>query len=116
MILLHNYIGNYLVGKFSIFSIFTPIFIYSILFIFRYFNINRIKNALLSLSAQSMHMWFLHGLFFTPDKTLQPMIYCLKYTIIILLFSLFICYTASVFISKITSLPFMHLSSHYKNT
>lgn len=100
MILLQHHFGNYIFERFSIYAVFTPIFIYSILFIFRYFSINQIKKGLSSLSKQSTYMWFLHGIFFTPNKVLQPMIYSLKYPIIILVFTLFICYAVSTLLSK----------------
>lgn len=74
MILLQHHFGNYIFERFSIYAVFTPIFIYSILFIFRYFSINQIKKGLSSLSKQSTYMWFLHGIFFTPNKVLQPII------------------------------------------
>lgn len=69
-ILLQHHFGNYIFERFSIYAVFTPIFIYSILFIFRYFSINQIKKGLSSLSKQSTYMWFLHGIFFTPNKVL----------------------------------------------
>lgn len=113
MIILHHHLGNYLVGHFSIFAIFTPIFIYSILIIFRTFKLISIKKGLTLLSKQSTYTWFLHGIFFTPNKVLQPMIYCLKYPLLILAFTLFICYMISTFLSRLINPLLAHLFNQH---
>ena len=87
--------------KVSYFAIYTPVFIYAIIYIINYINCRVINSILVCLSRESTNMWFLHGLFFTPKKTIQWIAYLPRHPLFILIWTLFLMYCCSVVIRKI---------------
>lgn len=81
--------------KVSYFAIFTPVFIYAVTYIIKYINCKIINSILISLSKESTNMWFLHGLFFTPKKTIQWIAYLPRYSLLILVWTLLLTYCCS---------------------
>lgn len=81
--------------KVSYFAIFTPVFIYAVTYIIKYINCKVINSILISLSKESTNMWFLHGLFFTPKKTIQWIAYLPRYSLLILVWTLLLTYCCS---------------------
>lgn len=102
MICITNYNGYYLFSIVSIFSLFTPISIYLIVNTLNIININCLNTILSKLAHESTNMWFLHGLFFTPSKILQPVIYTFQYPILILIVSMYLCYGMSKVMNNIS--------------
>ena len=87
--------------KVSYFAIFTPIFIYAVIYILNYINCKALNSILISLSNESTNMWFLHGLFFTPKKTIQWIAYLPKHPLLILVWTLALMYGCSIAIKHI---------------
>lgn len=82
--------------KISYLSIYTPIFIYAVICFLNRLQSKTINIVLTKLAQESTNMWFLHGLFFTPNKTIQWLAYLPKYPILILLWTLLLTYLCSL--------------------
>ena len=85
----------------SFISIYTPIFIYAIINILNIINSKALDTVLISLSKESTNMWFLHGLFFTPNKTIQWLAYLPQYPVLILVWTLLLMYGVSFVLNKV---------------
>lgn len=90
--------------RMSYFAIYTPVFIYAVTYILNYINCKVINSILICLSKESTNMWFLHGLFFTPNKTIQWIAYLPIHPLFILVWTLFLMYYFSVGIRYIFKL------------
>lgn len=90
--------------KISYLSIYTPVFIYAITYILNSINCEWINSVLTKLSKESTNMWFLHGLFFTPNKTIQWIAYIPQYSLLILIWTLFVMYCCSIVLNYIFGL------------
>ena len=90
--------------RMSYFAIYTPAFIYAVTYILNYINCKVINSILICLSKESTNMWFLHGLFFTPNKTIQWIAYLPIHPLFILVWTLFLMYYFSVGIRYIFKL------------
>lgn len=88
--------------------IWAPILIYAFINFMNYIcvytrmNMGKIiEKGFVILGKYSMNMWFLHGIFFTPKKTLQWIAYFPKYPILILIWTLFLMFWCSVLIARL---------------
>ena len=61
------------------------------------------------LAVNSMNLWYLHGIFFTPNKTLQGIVYLPHYGIPIFIWAFIMCLPFAVVISKIQNSVLMKL-------
>lgn len=88
--------------------IWAPILVYAFINFMNYIcvytrmNMGKIiEKGFVILGKYSMNMWFLHGIFFTPKKTLQWIAYFPKYPILILIWTLFLMFWCSVLIARL---------------
>lgn len=56
-------------------AVYTPILIYAFLTILHIINMKILHKLFILLGTYSMNMWFLHGIFYTPSLTFQPLAY-----------------------------------------
>lgn len=96
-----RYIFESDIVKVSYFALFTPVLIYAITYILSYINCKVFNSILIALSKESINMWFLHGLFFSPKKTIQWIAYLPRHPLFILIWTLFLMYYSSVVIRRI---------------
>lgn len=95
------YISDYI--NVSFLSIYTPIFIYALCNILNIISSRVINSILIKLSKESTNMWFLHGLFFTPNKTIQWIAYLPQNPVLILIWTLLLMYYCSVVLNTVTT-------------
>lgn len=81
--------------------ILSPILVFAISKISCLINSKCLNNLCNILSKHSINIWFLHSLFFTPNKTLQSIAYFPKYPIIIFIWVILLCIAASIAIEFI---------------
>lgn len=104
MVIAWNYLGFSIVYKIPFLALYTPIFIYAILYIFRFSKCSFLKRILVTISDEGTNMWFLHSIFFTPLRTVQWIAYLPKYPLLILAWTLFLMYICSKFITRLTNM------------
>ena len=99
---------TYLIKTITLDMIWVPILIYAFINFMNYIcvytrmNVGKIiEKGFVILGKYSMNMWFLHGIFFTPKKTLQWIAYFPKYPILILIWTLFLMFWCSVLIARL---------------
>lgn len=90
--------------KVSYFAIYTPLFIYAVIYILNFINCKILNSILISLSKEGTNMWFLHGLFFTPKKTIQWIAYLPMHPFLILVWTLVLMYGSSIIMKHIVDL------------
>ena len=83
---------------------YAPIFIFGLIIIYNecakisYFK--QVEQLLILIGSQSLNLWFIHGLFFTPHRTLQGIAYWPKLSILILVWVFVLLLPVCVLISK----------------
>lgn len=89
-------------NNFSIFDIvsndvlFIPFIIYAFIIIYNNLSLRFLKRIVMKCGENSMNMWYLHAIFFTPNFTFQFIAYCFRYPILILIWTVFIAYICSI--------------------
>lgn len=81
--------------------VYTPILIYTFIVVLKSLNNKYLEKVLESLSYHSTNMWFLHGMFFTPMKKLQYIVYFPKNPLLILCLALLLMFTFSMILEKL---------------
>lgn len=77
--------------------LYAPMFVYGAANLLRSIRMEKLKMPLVAIGRKSMLMWFLHCAFFNCCRAFtQPVLYCLKNPVLVLLFGLGICYLAAV--------------------
>lgn len=61
----------------------------------------KVKKILIFIGSVSMNIWFLHGLFFTGFRDLQPLLYYPRYSVLVFLWGLFLLIPSAWVISQI---------------
>ncbi len=61
----------------------------------------KLKKALLFLGSVSMNIWFLHGLFFSGHRALQPLLYGPEYSVLVYLWGLLLLVPSAWLVSKL---------------
>lgn len=87
--------GPFIKYTFSLDFIYTPILIYAIITLLNYIKITSVEKILNILQRNSTNMWFLHGIFFTPDFSLQWLAYFPKVPVLILPWTLLLTLSLS---------------------
>lgn len=89
---------------FSMDLIYAPLAVFGIAKLLTVLNIASVTKVLSKLGMQSMYLWFLHALFFNVTKEItQPLIYAPKNPLLVLIFSLAVCYAISIPLSMIAN-------------
>lgn len=82
--------------------IYVTIFIYAIVNIVDVFRINYIIYLISKIGEMSAFMWFIHCIFFNADKQIfQKFLYWPKIPILVLINSLFICYSLAIIFNNL---------------
>ena len=97
-------------------SIYVPLFIYCSINILNFINCNELCSLLYRLSVAGPTMWYLHGLFFTPNKSIQWLAYLPKNSLLILLWALLLTYICSVFVDLLEHSVFSLISKKFLAT
>lgn len=79
--------------------IYTPIIIIYFTLIFNKFQNTKINCILESLQRNGLMMWFIHSIFFTPNKTFQWIAYLPKHPLLIVAWTLILTWLVSVVIN-----------------
>lgn len=91
--------GGWIELIFSLDIFYAPLFVYGMTNLLRNVKVPVLRRPLEAIGNRSMLMWFLHCAFFNCSKAYtQPILYCLKNPLLVLLFGLGICYLAAVLI------------------
>ena len=60
-----------------------------------------VQRTFIFLGSVSMNIWFLHGLFFSGHRVLQPLLYCPQYSVLVYLWGLLMLIPSAWVISKL---------------
>lgn len=101
IIVVRQKLGFYICNILAWDAIWTPILIYALINIINYINKGWLEKVLLKLGKYSMNMWFLHGIFFSPNHNIQWVAYFPKYPILILIWTLLIMFLCTIPVSKL---------------
>lgn len=91
--------GNYFIRTFSLDTVYTPLLIYAYITVLKAIHVKWLCKGLQLLGTYSMNMWFLHGIFFSPNLTFQHLAYWGTYPIVILVWTLAVTMLCSIPIS-----------------
>lgn len=67
------------------------LFVYFFVELFNGIRSERLEKIVMFVGTYSMNIWFIHSIFFTGSRPLQPLLYAPKYSILILAFALVMC-------------------------
>lgn len=103
MIYLRHTFGNYIkipriANAMSWDLIYTPVLIYCLVRLLTWLHSFHLSTFLTLLSHNSTNIWFLHGIFFTPNHTIQWLAYWPKYPVLILIWTLLLTLGCSMVI------------------
>lgn len=99
-------VGSHL-GELNMYILYTPPFLIALFYIVDFLEssenwlIKGMMNLLEILGKNSMNLWLLHGIFFTPKASLQFIAYWPQYGILITIWSFVFLLPISMFIGKI---------------
>lgn len=81
----------------AVYTVSIPFFVFSLVYIIKFFSGKVIGSLLTAIGKKSMFMWFLHGIFFNfLSAYTQPILYFPYVPILILIWGLFMCYCLAV--------------------
>lgn len=121
MIYLRHRFGNYIKipgvkNTMSWDLIYTPVLIYCLVRLLTYLHSLHLSNFLSLLSRNSTNIWFLHGIFFTPNHTIQWIAYWPKYPVLIFIWTLLLSLGCSMLIEGCRTRVCALLSPHSSKT
>ena len=110
------FVARYYKGSilgFNLDFIYAPIFILSILIIFRMYNLHYVSCIMQLLGKYSVCMWFIHALFFTEAtrEVFQPVILISDNLFIITTWTIIVTFILSVVVSRIVEFVQQRLTS-----
>lgn len=82
-------------------GLFSFILIFTLLSIINRYKLTRTKSFMLTLGIYSMNIWYLHGIFFTGQCSIQKVLYFPQYWLLILLWGIFILLPLAFFCDRI---------------
>lgn len=76
-------------------------FIYFFIELFNGLRSAGLEKVVAFMGTYSMNLWFIHSIFFTGQRFLQPLLYAPRYSILVLLWGLVMCLPVAWAISKV---------------
>ena len=98
-----HYAGTYLGRSASLDVLWTPVMIYALITIINYIHSRVFEKGLFVIAKYSMNIWFLQGIFFTPNRTLQWLAYWPKYPVLIFIWTLILMLFCAIPVSRLQS-------------
>ena len=79
-----------------------PMFVYSAARLLQYVKSTVLMKILNQIGKYSLHMWFLHCIFFNAcQNILQPILYWPRNPVLVLIWGLFLCYLPAILLDKL---------------
>lgn len=98
---IYNFNNNLTYSEFYLTIFYVPIFIFSTIEILEKINLKFIYKILKILGNNSLNIWLLHAVFFTPLRTFQPLAFLPRVNVLVIIWVLFILTLISIPLIKV---------------